>query len=304
MSYSKILKILFFSTLLVSLAGCFAPRPSITIPDQLPPSAKGPAPRVALVLGGGGARGLAHIGVLRVLQQEHIPIDLIVGTSAGSIVGALYASDPNVDRLQNIVMKTGITDILDVSPSLTGPVSGNALQNFILRYVPEHNFNQLQIRFVAVTTDLETGRVIPISSGPVAPAVNASAALPPVFHPVYLYGHYLVDGGVSDLVPVDVALTYHPKVIIAVNVTPNLPRDMPTNIVGIFNRSYTILDNRTAAYSMKGADIQLHPEVGQTGVFDGSNKVQLIRDGENAARQALPQICALLKANQIPSDCS
>ena len=304
MYHSKVLKALVISIMLVSLAGCFANPPGIHVPDQAPPTPKGPAPRVALVLGGGGARGLAHIGVLKVLQQQHIPIDLIVGTSAGSIVGAIYAADPNANRLQNIVMKTGITSILDVTPSLKGPVTGFALQKFLLRYVTVRNFNQLQIRFVAVTTDLETGQIIPISSGPVAPAVNASAALPPVFHPVHLYGHYLVDGGVSDLVPVDVALTYHPKIIIAVNVTPNLPHTMSNNIVGVFDRSYNILDNRTANYSMEGANIKLHPYVGQTGVFDSGNKAQLIRAGEIAAQHALPQICALLKANQIPSDCS
>jgi NTE family protein len=304
MPYSKALKSIVISSMLVLLAGCFAPRPSIRIPDQLPPTPKGPQPRVALVLGGGGARGIAHIGVLKVLQQEHIPIDLIVGTSAGSIVGSLYAADPNADRVQNIVMKTGITGILDVSPSWRGPVSGYALQNFLLRYIRVRNFNQLQIPFVAVTTDLESGRVIPIGSGPIAPAVNASAALPPVFQPVYLYGHYLVDGGICDLVPVDIALTYHPKIIIAVDVTSDLPRTMPTTIVGVFNRSYTILDTRTANYSMRGANIKLHPNVGQTGVFQSSNKADLIHAGEIAARKALPQICALLKANQIPSDCS
>jgi NTE family protein len=286
------------------ITGC-AIAPALAIPATPPPPPKiKTPPDVAVVLGGGGARGMAHIGVLKVLQEEHIPIDLIVGTSAGSIIGALYAANPNPALLQTTVFMAGISDLMDISPSLEGPITGNALQNFILLHTGIENFRQLRIPFVAVATDLETGETVPLYSGPVAPAVNASAALPPVFHPVSLYGRVLVDGGVSDLIPVDVAKLYHPKVIIAVNVTPDLSPFMPANIIGVYNRAYTISDQRFAQFNMRSADIVLHPKVGQTGVFDSSNRIGLVRAGEKAALQALPQICALLREKHIPSRCS
>lgn len=293
--------LLIFSVTII--AGCAA-RPNIFIPavEPIPPAIA--KPRVALALGGGGARGIAHVGVLKVLREERIPVDLIVGTSAGSIVGALYASNPNPYRVENILLQAGITDLLDISPSLVGPISGNALQNFILTHATARTFRQLRIPFIAVATDLLTGQTVPIDSGPLAPAVNASAAMPPVFHPVTLYGRVLVDGGVVDNVPVDIAKKYNPDIVIAVSITPNTPRLMPTSIIGAYNRAYILSDARFAEYNMEDADVKIHPYVGQTGVFQSSNKADLIRAGERAARRALPQICALLREKNIPSRCS
>lgn len=261
-------------------------------------------PRVALVLGGGGARGMAHVGVLKVLQQENIPIDLIVGTSAGNIVGALYAGNPNADDVERILLQAGLSDMLDLSPSLLGAVSGNKLQQFVIHHVKATDFNQLKIPFVSVATDVQTGQTVAIHSGPLAPAVNASGALPSVFHPVKLRGRVLVDGGVTDLVPVDVALTYHPEIVIAVDIAPDLPKTMPTSRIETYNRAYTLYDEHFAIANMRGADVIIHPAVGQTGVFDSSNKRGLLRAGETATRQALPQICGLLKAKKITSKCS
>lgn len=301
---TKILPVL-LSLLTLSLAGCPAPAPQLNPPVTPPPALHlSQRPGVALALGGGGARGVAHVGVIKVLEEEDIPINLIVGCSAGSIVGALYADHRNINKVQRLLMETSATDLLDFSPSWMGAVTGNALQNFIIRNSHARYFNQLQIPFVAVATDLKTGAIVPISSGPVAPAVNASAALPPVFPPVHLYNRTLVDGGVTDLIPVDIAKHYHPKIIIAVDISPDPTPAMPTSIVGVFNRAYALSDNRFAQYNMEQADIKLHPYVGQAGTFDSSAKAALLHAGETAARQALPQICALLKANNIHSRCS
>lgn len=295
-----------FSALLIFIAACAAPQPNLSVPTSPPPA---PAalkghPRVALVLGGGGARGMAHVGVLKVFREEQIPIDLIVGTSAGSIVGALYADHPNTFVLENTLMQTGLSNILDFTPSLEGPVSGYGLQNFILQHTRAHYFNQLKIPMIAVATDLKTGKPFVLDSGPIAPAINASAALAPVFRPVNLYGHTFVDGGFTDLVPVDVAKRYQPKVIIAVNIAPNIPSAMPGNIIGVYNRAYLLGDARFVQFNTQGADVVLHPHVGQAGTFDPGDKSSLLQAGETAARRALPQICALLRANNIPSKCS
>lgn len=305
MKSHQYLKLICSISVIIILTACATARPPIAIPATAPPALSLKSqPRVALVLGGGGARGMAHVGVLKVLQQEQIPVDLIVGTSAGNIVGALYAGNPNAYAVENILMQAGLTDLLDVSPSLQGPVSGNALQNFIVRNVKARYFQQLTIPFISVATDLGTGQTVAISSGPIAPAVNASAALPPVFRPVQLYGHTLIDGGFTDLIPVDIAKRYNPEVTIAVNIIPDIPRTMPTNILGVYDRAYLLSDARFAQFNMEGADVTLHPYVGQAGLFDSADKQPLVRAGEAAARRALPQICALLKAKNIHSRCS
>lgn len=286
-------------------AGC-APRPIIFVPQEPPPLPAGPPPRVAVVLGGGGARGFAHIGVLKVLQQYRVPVDMVVGTSSGSIVGAIYADNPNTDALQRTLIHAQRSDLVDISAlhALEGPITGNALQNFILTHVRARTFNQLPLRFVVVATDLRTGATVPLASGPIAPAVNASAALPPFFRPVNLYGHTLIDGGTTDPVAVDVARAYKPKVVIAVSIVPDLPPYAPSYIIGVYDRAYYISDLKFNEYSMQTADVKIHPVVGQTGVFDDSNKRALVRAGEKAALKAIPEICAELQRYDIPSACS
>lgn len=304
--FIKLIKNLFPLGLALLIASCAATRPNIAIPATQPPAPQAlkMQPRVVVVLGGGGARGMAHVGVLKVLQKEQIPVDLIVGTSAGSIIGALYAADPSARAIKQAVLQASLFNILDLSFSKTGPVSGYALQDFLIKHFKADNFDELKIPFIAVATDLKTGQTIALDSGPLAPAVNASAAVPLIFHPVSLYGHTLVDGGVTDLVPVDIAKRYHPEIIIAVSVIPDIPQQIPTNIIGVYNRAYNYADARFAQYNMEGANIRIHPNVGQIGMFDGSDRTQLMQAGQRAAEQALPAICALLKEKNIPSKCS
>lgn len=303
------LKRLFFTVfiLLLLTAGCSTPSTlPISIPATPPPVQSAPPPKVVLVLGGGGTRGLAHVGVLKVLQQHAIPIDMIIGTDSGSIVGSMYASDPNVKRIQRKLLRAQSSDLIDISAlhALEGPITGNALQNFIFKNVYEKNINQLPIRFVAIATDLKTGQNISLASGPIAPAVNASCALPPYFHPVNLYSRTLIDGMITDPVAVDVAKSYQPKIIIAVNVSASLPKQMPTNIVGIYDRNYIISDRQFNAYCAQDADVIIHPNVPEINYPDTQEKLAMIHAGEKAAIAALPQICAELQKNNIASDCS
>ena len=210
---------------------------------SLPASAAaGSPPRVAVILGGGGARGYAELGVLKVLQQAGVPVDLIVGTSIGSIIGALYADNPNANAVDTLLMSAKKNELLHISPlhSLQGPFSGKTEQTFMTKHLTARDFSQLKIKFVAVATNLNDGKTIPISTGAIATAVNASSALSPFFHPVTINGMQLIDGGTSDPIPVDIAKTYHPKVIIAVNISEDLPTAMPDNLLAIFHRSNLI----------------------------------------------------------------
>ncbi len=283
--------------LIITLSGCVAPT-NIFIPIQEPkPLHLNKCPRVALVLGGGAARGFAHIGVIKALEQAGIPIDLIVGTSAGSIVGALYADTGSARMLENTMRKTYFFDLADFShcPFGLGLISGRQLQHYLSKRLDSAWFDQLQIPLVVVATNLTTGQAKTLSSGPIAPAVNASCAMPGAVRPVDLYGCRLIDGGMVAQVPTYIAKRYHPQIIIAVNVEADFTDQMPSSSIGVFSRAFDISLHAIAEYSGRGADVTIHPKVMDTGLFDLSQKSELIHAGEVAGEQALPKIRALLK---------
>jgi NTE family protein len=257
-------------------------------------------------LGGGGARGLAHLGVLQGLAQAGVPIDLIVGTSAGSIVGALYANNPDATAVTNLMLDTSDKKLLDLSllHATKGPFVATKLDDFLCQHLSVTQINQLKIRYIAVATNLQTGKTVALVNGPIVMAVQASSALPPFFPPVKWNNDLLVDAGVTDPVPVDVAKMYHPKVIIAVSIAKQLPvYSQPKNIVAVYDRATLINKLRFDELSAQGADIILTPNVAQIGLFDDSHKTQLVDAGRAAVQQALPQICTLLKQNHIKSGC-
>ncbi len=293
---SKIrLRIFILISLLIS--GCVAPA-NIAIPSQEPPPLKlTKHPRVALVLGGGGARGYAHVGVIKALEKAGIPINLIVATSAGSIIGALYADSLDANYVNRVMRKTHFFDFADftIVSKGNGLISGRQLQHFLINNMQARWFNQLKIPLVVVTTDLKSGKAKPFSSGPIAPAVNASCAMPGAVHPVKIYGMTLVDGGMVAQLPVNIAKTYHPDIIIAVNLEADLDKKMPTSFIGVFQRAFDISIHAIADYSGDGADVVIHPSVGSAGIFDVHLKNTLIRAGEKAGVDAIPQIRSLLQ---------
>ena len=184
--------------LIILFAGCSQKFMVITEPALMPPARKlVHPPRVALVLGGGAFRGIAHVGVLKVFEEEKIPFDLIIGTSAGSLIGALYADNPHVDSLYPLINSTKSKDIFNFSlTSKLGYVSGEKLQSFVTMHTTVKNIEETKIPFVAISADLLQGVPLVMASGPLAPSVNASCAIPEVFVPVKMYGKILVDGGV------------------------------------------------------------------------------------------------------------
>lgn len=290
-----------FTALIICLMLCAPARAQETAAPTKPSTTSARQPRVAIVLGGGGARGLAHVGVLRVLEQAKVPIDLIVGTSAGSIVGALYADNPDATALQNLLTDATRKDFIDFSllHILDGPVEGNALVRFLQTNMRADDFGGLKIRFVAVATDLGKGEVFPIDSGAVAPAVHASAALPPYFHSVSLGGRTLVDGGVTAPLAVNVALKYRPQVVIAVNVSGMLSSKMPRNSIGEVARSYSITLDVLEQITAQKADVVVVPDVGTAGTFNASDKKGLFDAGAAAATKSLPKIKELLAERGI-----
>jgi NTE family protein len=293
------IKFLTLLTIIFLLESCAVKAPSLYIPAHEPPAYRLAHihPRVILVLGSGSARGFAHAGVLNVLSKNHIPIDMIVGTSAGSIVGALYADHPSAARLQKILLTTPRKDVIDYSllDIGNGIISGNQLQQFLVKTMRAKYFEHITIPLAVVATNLATGDIHVFASGPIAPAVNASSAAPPYFQPVKLYGSTYIDGGLADPVAVDVARRFHPKMIIAVSLNPPLSKNIPASSPGVFLRGVSIMLSRLNRYSAAEADVVIEPEQDEIDMFDGTRRLDFIHAGEKAARKALPKIKALLR---------
>ncbi len=297
-------KIIFIGFISLLLTACHSPTPpDIIIPTTMPTETMPTVqPRVAVVLGGGGIRGFAELGVLKVLEENHIPVDLIVGTSMGSIIGAMYADNPDTTRLLPILLSAKKSDLLNghVIGPRGGLDNGYTMQNFLLKHIQARDFKQLKIKFVAVATDFNTGEAVILASGPLAPAINASAALPPVFHPVHLYGRILVDGWASQVVPVETAKRYNPIVIIAIDVSKDPGTKITSSGMMENARRFELLEwSNHALHEAEQADIVIKPAVGLTGTFDVDARPQMVQAGEAAAEAAMPQIKALLKQKKI-----
>ncbi|HSQ78718.1 MAG TPA: patatin-like phospholipase family protein, partial [Nitrospirota bacterium] len=173
---------------------------------QAPPVMEAARPKIALVLGGGAARGFAHIGVIRALEQEKVPIDMIVGTSVGSLIGAIYANDTNSFELEWTAFTLEKDDLFDYAlfSAITGMgvVKGDKLEDFVKTKITTANIENLKLPFTAVATDLNRGTHVVLDRGSVAKAVHASSAIPGVFSPVDYQGRVLVDGGFLDNIPI------------------------------------------------------------------------------------------------------
>ncbi len=247
---------------------------------------------VALVLGGGGARGMFHVGVLEVLEEENIPIDLIVGCSAGAIVGALYADNPCAQNVKEKLIVCTRQDLLDIRLSCCryGLSKGTALCHFLKKHMVSREFDELKIPFVCVATDLEQGEAVPLGTGPLIPAVQASCAVPFFFQPVVLHGRVLIDGGVVEPNPVAAACIHNPKLIIAVDLTALLHMTAPTSLFGIAQRSAEIMHLNMSRQCLHGADLVIKPVLHPIGMFEDGHTNYLYEEGKRATREMLPQI--------------
>lgn len=274
------------------LAGCATSGPAPAAGDEVQ------RPRVALVLGGGAARGFAHIGVIRVLEQEKIPVDLIVGTSVGSLIGALYAHEQNSFELEWTAFELTRDDLLDYAllGASLGPIKGERLEQFVTRRIPVANIEGLRIPFVAVATDLNRGTRVLLDRGPLARAIRASCAIPGVFQPVEHQGRLLVDGGTVDNLPAAVARERGADIVIAVDISQNVVNYNITNLVDVTLQAVHIMFSENVARGRREADVLIAPAVGSVPMLDFTQKKRLMRAGMEAAREALPSIHAAIEA--------
>lgn len=283
------------------LAACRTAAPALTAPAPLaPPGPEVPEPKVALVLGGGAARGFAHIGVIRVLEQEKIPVDLVVGTSVGSLIGALYASQRSSFELEWSAFQLKQEDLFDfrVFGAVLGMglARGELLEAFVKAKVKQERIEELLIPFAAVATDLNWGGRIVIDKGSVAKAVHASCAIPGVFEPVMHEGKLLVDGGVVDAIPIEVARAKGADVVVAVDVSEDLGNVNIKNMLDVMLQSTNIMAAVNVASRKAGADVIVQPKVGGVGMLDFGQKKVCMDAGIEAARAAVPRIRAAIAA--------
>jgi len=268
--------------------------------------------KVGLALGGGAARGLAHIGVLEVLEKEGIPIDMIAGTSAGAAIGALYAQGKDTSQIKNLALDLSwkrLAPLVDLALPRTGFIRGRKIKD-LLRLVigGDIKFSDLRIPLACVAADIGTGEEVVINHGSVLEGIRASISIPVIFTVVKWKGRYLVDGGLVNPVPVSVLKRMGADFIIAVNVIPDIHDRVRRvgeegmanfkgpNIINIIMQSMYIGTYLLVRSSLEGADIVIEPEMAGIGVGDFHRARECILQGELAAQNSIPEIKKLLEA--------
>jgi NTE family protein len=308
--------------LLLCCLGALLARPACSQPAAQTVDSTPDRPRIAVVLSGGGARGGAHLGVLKALEEQRIPVDIIVGTSAGAIVGAAYASGMPLDDIEREMQTLStaslfhdvdrrdlsITRKADDSGSYVGPeigigpggvalpkgaVSGVALEAVLRRLTARqstNNFDHLPIPFRAIATDVSDGNMVVLASGNLAQAIRASMAIPAVVNPVEIDGRLLVDGGVSRNLPVDVARAMGADVVIAVNIgTPLLRRDEIRSVLSMSDQMTRLLTNtnvRVSLAELSDRDVLIAPDLSAIGAANFDMLGQAEARGLEAGRAA------------------
>jgi len=287
--------------------------------------------KVGLALGGGGARGLAHIGVLKVLERENIPIDLITGTSMGAIIGGVYALKKDISAIEKIAEKYSkisefnidfsfsekerkdkpfflkkMSDFLKKGYILNLELrrkyinDGEGVKKIIKDLVGNKAFTDTKIPFAAVAADLVKGEKVIIRKGKLFDALLASASIPGMFPPVILDKKILVDGGIVDVVPIEAAQSLGANFVIGVNVSQTIKKRVEfDNAVEIFFRSDSITSAELRKLQLSFADVVITPKVGRFHWSDFSKPEQCIREGEIAAQNVISEIKEKLKRAKL-----
>ena len=279
------------------------PSTSVTPPPSPPVPAEPPRNiKVALVLGGGAARGFAHIGVIKALEAQGIFPDMVVGTSAGSLVGALYAAGNNGFALQKLAMEMDEAAISDWSVPMfsqsSGVIKGEAVQLYVNRAVNNQPIEKLKIPFGAVATDLHTGQAILFRRGNTGAAVRASSAVPGVFQPMKIGGATYVDGGLVSPVPVSFARKMGADFVIAVNISAQPDAQPASGTLEVLLQTFAIMGQSLNQYELRDADVVIRPELATMKGSDFQQRNVAIMAGERAATMQMGEIKQRLKAKR------
>ncbi|WP_273125356.1 patatin-like phospholipase family protein [Bacillus weihaiensis] len=252
-------------------------------------------PKIGLALGSGGARGFAHLGVIKVLRDAQIPIDLIAGSSMGALVGSFYASGISIDRLYQFALAFKRKYYLDFTVPKMGFISGNRVKELIRLFTHRKHFSELDIPVSVIATDLYNGKKVVFTEGLVADAVRASIAIPGIFVPEKIDGRLLVDGGVVDRVPVSVVKDMGADIVIAVDVSHVKHNEDITSIFDVILQSLDIMQDELVHHRKIASDIMIRPHVEQYSSRAFKNIKEIIETGEHEAKLHVKEIQSLIK---------
>ncbi|MDP2144570.1 MAG: patatin-like phospholipase family protein [Gallionella sp.] len=297
--------------LLLASTGCSTPNPPVqTPPPPTPVVVERPPAKIALALGGGAARGFAHVGVIKALEAQGISADIVVGTSAGSVVGALYAAGLNGFQIQELSMSMEEEQVLDgsglyrciaetVFSDKRGCIKGQALQDFINKHVDGRPIEKLRKTFYAVATNLNNGEMVVFRTGNTGMAVRASSSVPVFFQPVTINGQDYVDGGLVAPVPSSVARSMGADFVIAVDISDRPQDRKAAGMSDILWQTFAIFGQTINRHEHSSADIVIRPITSGLPSTDVSGLNKAVLEGEKAVAAILPELKAkLAKLNQ------
>ncbi|MEW6132231.1 MAG: patatin-like phospholipase family protein [Pseudomonadota bacterium] len=264
------------------LSACATPPPPVVTPK--------PAPKIALVLGGGAARGFAHIGVIKALEAQGIVPDMVVGTSAGSVVGALYASGMRGFDLQALALGMQEDMVADWTLPNRGVLRGEALQDFINQKVRGLPIQRMPKTLGIVATELKNGEMVVFRQGNTGMAVRASSAVPGVFQPVEINGRDYVDGGLTSPVPVQPARAMGADFVIAVDISNASRSEVPSGTLDVLLQTFAIMGRSLSQHELKSADIVIRPKTAALSSTSFEGRHLAILEGEKAAAAAMADL--------------
>lgn len=253
-------------------------------------------PRIGLALSGGFARGITHIGVLKVLQEQRIPIDCISGTSVGALIGAAYAAGTSLEEMERKAVLTVFTDFGRWRLSRLGLASNQKLDAFLARFTKCTTFEELKIPLAVAATELGAGKTKYFTSGDLRLAIRASCAYPGLFVPVEFEGKLLVDGFVTDPLPADGARLLGADVVIGVYLSTVADQDNPTNVIDVLGRTFTIVQQASEQNWRRMANVVIEPDISKFAWDSFAKTPEMIAAGEIATRAALPAIRKAISA--------
>jgi len=273
-----------------------------TTTPEAPPAVAAPVPpkplklpRIGIALGGGAAKGFAHIGVIKTLEGQGLTPTVVSGTSAGSVVGALYASGMNGFSLQEQSFALDEARVRDLTLGSGGLVKGEKLQEYVNELVKNRTLDKMVKPFAAVATELDTGRRVAFKRGNTGQAVRASCSIPGVFQPTLVNGKRFVDGGLVSPVPVDTARELGADIVIAVDISTKADYGKTNEgMFAILNQTIIIMGQKLGEQELARADVVIRPRVGSIGSADFEQKHNAILEGERAAQASLPAIRAAI----------
>ncbi len=273
---------------ITALAACSSTPPASTWAPA--PSSPTPPVKVGIALGGGAAKGFAHIGVIKMLEANGYTPVVVAGTSSGSVVGALYASGMSAFELQEKAVALDEARIRDLQLSSGGLLVGQKLEDYVNDQVRRQPLERLPRPFVAVATRLEDGERTVFAHGNTGQAVRASSSVPGVFQPVSIGKYHFVDGGIVSPVPVDAARELGADIVIAVDISSKARGQTPTSMLGTLSQSIAIMGQKLGQAELARADVIVRPQVLDIGSTDFTQRANAILEGERATLAVLPQI--------------